>query len=186
MYITEDVPDITEETGYSEVSLYDADLYNTKAAPDSEENLRALVQRVQTDQYGYYEISNIYNGKEYHVLITRDGFVPFDSSSSNANRLLELPNESHTYDLTVGLRGGDLTGDSRINSEDLEELSKYYNQSVGTVTEGMTDDQKAVVAKQKLCDFNVDGIINALDRAYVLANLGTDVNTYSYAKLSAE
>ena len=145
------------------------------------------IQTVEADAYGNYTFRNIVNGERYQIKVERDGFATYSTASSYGDAFLDLRKTSTTVSQTMYwnlcLRGGDINGDGTINRGteknpgDMMILGGYFNVVIpDEPNETWTEEDIAIMRR---CDFNGDGVINALDRAYLLMNLNFKTSDYS-------
>lgn len=209
IYITPEKPVSSHErTGVSKVYLYDS-----KAVFDRMEGNHAVFNQLpaytaETDETGFFTIENIVNqegvvgsygdDKTYFIVVERDGFVTMNGGSNDLAGKLETINyyrqgqlslhrgQSRTYEFNLRLLGGDVDPDQdqNVRDGDLETLISYYNQYYNPDTEPQTEEEKVL----RRCDFNQDSVVNALDRFYLILNMGSSVTTYgdAYAMLEPE
>ena len=195
IYITPTgIPSATTQTGVSYIYVYeygetnDANFVRVNGSTDN--------YTMKTDEYGNFEIANLENQNRYEVVVKRDGFVTFDSRTTQTP-FLNLSSvertSSDTYPWYLCLRGGDLTGpdgtpNGSIDMEyDMNLLVSNYNRVTDRPTlkvdgvDTTQEQREAEMAMLDLCDFNKDGLINALDRAYLLMNVNFSTSSYDYA-----
>ena len=182
IYITPDMPDLNTRTGSAKISLYDA--ANARWDDPSGKFLSEPDYVVYTNEYGgQFEIPNIlnkgsYSNGQYYVIIERDGFLTFNSRKYRPGPGLywmELGTESKSYTFNLRLIGGDVNGDQWINDTDMNTLVQYYNRLVGV--EGTPEEIDEIIRR---CDFNEDGVVNALDRMFLTGNMGSRDSSYPY------
>ncbi len=140
---------------------------------------------------GTFEIPNILNDRKYWIVVKRDGFVTFDgisqklSSTNQWGPNLDSQGESKEFVLELRLLGGDVNMDGSVTEKklgskgDLEILVEHYNKYYTLGTTGTTQDEIYL----RRCDFNDDGAVNALDRAFLIGNIGATVSSYKYETL---
>ena len=182
IYITPDMPDLNTRTGSAKISLYDA---GTARWDDSiGKFLTEPDYVVYSDEYGgEFEIPNIlnkgaYSNGQYYVIIERDGFLTFNSRKYRPGAgfyWMQLGTESKSYTFNLRLIGGDVNGDQVINDTDMNTLVQYYNRLVDV--EGTPEEINAIIRR---CDFNEDGVVNALDRMFLTGNMGSKDSSYPY------
>lgn len=209
VYITPEKPSNSHErTGVSTVYLYDS-----KAVFDRMEGNHAVFNQLpayttKTDETGFFTIENIVNqegvagsygdDKTYFIVVERDGFVTMNGGSNDLAGALETISyyrkgqlslhrgQSRTYEFNLRLLGGDVDPDQdqKVRDGDLETLISYYNQYYNPDTEAQSEEEKIL----RRCDFNQDSVVNALDRFYLILNMGSSVTTYgdAYAMLEPE
>lgn len=147
-----------------------------------------------TEPDGTFEIPNILNDRKYWIVVKRDGFVTFDgisqklSSTNTWGPNLDSKGESREFVMELRLLGGDVNMDGSVTEKklgskgDLEILVEHYNRYYDLGTKGETQDEIYV----RRCDFNEDGVVNALDRAFLIGNIGSTVSSYKYETLQPE
>lgn len=204
IYITNAVATDSDRTGQARILMYREEDVQTSPDPTVPGKLnmtvisgRQPVYETWSKEYGgEYTIPYILNkgsfgsSGKYYIVVERDGFVSFDSVAFNrindtvaSSPLMVLDTMSNTYQLDIHLRGGDVNQDQIIDDADLELLKQYYNRYV--VEKGPDEPLTEEEAYIKRCDFNQDGVVNALDRAYLISNLGTTGRSYTYGRLNA-
>lgn len=193
IYITPEEPSDSTRTGVAKVSLYDADTtsFDSTTGTFSTEPLYTTL----TDEYGgYFEIPNILNKSatntaRYFIVVERDGFLTYNSvryavRDSQGSRMysLNMSENSATYTFNLRLIGGDIDHDNTVNNTDLSALILRYNEYWKTDEEmvGATQADINENAIIKRCDFNGDGVVNALDRAFLVGNTGQTGAKYDY------
>lgn len=180
IYITATVPSESTRMGVSTVSLYDATTTtysNGKFSTDP-------VYTTETDKYGYFEIRNIlnegdYSAGHYYIVVERDGFLTYNgiaNRTSNTGYSLDIGTTSGSYLFNLRLIGGDADMNDKVDSTDLDILVKHYNNYVDAA--GLSDEDNEIV---KRCDFNQDGVVNALDRGFLIGNIGKSGKDYPYS-----
>lgn len=181
IYITPEMMSLNVRTGVAKISIYDAS--TTSLQPDGTFD-RPPVYTTESNEYGgEFEIPNILNKGSYsegiyYVVVERDGFLTYNGRKyrqAPGRYTLKLGTTSATYTMNLRLIGGDVNGDQKVNDTDLNILISYYNRY-----SGMPDTDPAEEAIIKRCDFNQDGVVNALDRMFLLGNLGTTDADYPY------
>lgn len=181
IYITPEMMSLNVRTGVAKISIYDAS--TTSLQPDGTFD-RPPVYTTESNEYGgEFEIPNILNKGSYsegiyYVVVERDGFLTYNGRKyrqAPGRYTLKLGTTSATYTMNLRLIGGDVNGDQKVNDTDLNILISYYNRY-----SGMPDTDPAEEAIIKRCDFNQDGVVNALDRMFLLGNLGTTDEDYPY------
>lgn len=143
----------------------------------------AFDRTVHTDAYGYYRIPNIINGKAYTITVSRPGFITYNPNG----RIWRPGDESATHELSFQLVGGDIYGqnntpDNVINESDYYEFDKYYNQAYDPTIYDPNKENALEIPANVLelmkRDYNADGVVNALDRMTIYANMGSNANVY--------
>lgn len=198
VYITSKEAGDNDYTGQAKVMLYrsnDVQTYTDPATGDKVTQIKSgskPAYETMTEKYGgKFTIPYILNQGSfgstgrYYIVIERDGFVTYDNVSYNKGTatsesapMLVLGSTSNTYTLEIQLKGGDVDQDQDIDKDDLQLLASYYNRYVDEA--GVSEEENAII---KRCDFNQDGVVNALDRAYLYGNQGFDGTKYSYGLL---
>ena len=181
IYITPEMPGYNVYTGSAKISLYDADTWDNTNKVFLAEPLYVT----ESNPYGgEYEIPNILNRNSngssgrYYAVVERDGFLTFNTAKGRPLQnlvWLELTTTSKTYTYNLRLIGGDIDGNQVINNLDMDILVKYYNRLAGMP--GNTEEDERYI---RACDFNQDGVVNALDRMYLTSNLGLKDSSYPY------
>jgi len=161
-----------EHTGSATIEIYSDKVVRNADGTFSEKPLYTGV----SDEYGgYYEINNIKDDSNtlyYRIVVKRDGFLLYDGTYARANYRF-APRNSGIYEFNLRLAGGDATGDTcEINDEDFDLLNKYFNLNYDLEAEPVTQEDHEI----RRCDYNLDGAVNALDRAVLLANKGKTNN----------
>lgn len=172
IYITPNEPALTQWSGISTVYLYDGNETTTNLEE------RNLLYKTETDRYGNYTIPNIINGKNYHIVIKRDGFVTYSTVGSimrGCPLVTDTTSKSYTFD--IRLLGGDIDGDQNITETDLNILISHFNEAYD-LTQPAAEDGDETDRELQRCDFNEDGAVNFLDRAFVFGNVGSDIYSY--------
>lgn len=186
IYITAEEPSETTRMGISRVSLYDAETTNGNVSADYSDQEPAYT--VETDQFGYYTIPNVVNQHRYFLVVERDGFVTYNSPyvmrrTGRDLFSLNIPNnESGSYSFKLSLRGGDVEKNQSVEMADLELLVEHYNAYYDRTAAELNEFDRLT----RRCDFNGDGVVNALDRAYLIGNIGANVNSYRYDELKPD
>lgn len=171
--------DRRSRTGVAKVLLYDAE---TAKVDNNGDFVSEPDYVTETSEYGgAFEIPNILNaGKysqgKYYIVVERDGYITYNARKLRPNRnvySLDLGSESHTYTFDLRLIGGDINGDQVVDNSDMEILVSHYNMSVNLP--GFTDQEREIV---RLCDFNEDGTVNALDRGFLIGNMNSKARDY--------
>ncbi len=125
---------------------------------------------------------------EYLIVVEQDGyllysqphFVTWNSNKANVGSF-KTAEESHTYKFDLKLLAGDVDGDIMVTNDDFNQLAKYYNRT--WTEEGLQSEDPAVRAEQEMvrrCDFNHDGVVNALDRGSLYGNIGKSTTHVGY------
>lgn len=186
IYITAEEPSETTRMGISRVLLYDAE--RTGGSADAVYSDETLMYSTETDQFGYYTIPNVENNHNYFLVVERDGFVTYNSPyvlrrTVRNGASLKIPEkQSGVYTFNLSLRGGDIDRNQKVEMADLTSMIQHYNAYYDrNATE--LDEYDAIT---KRCDFNGDGVVNALDRIYLIGNIGITVNSYAYAEIQPD
>lgn len=157
-----------EPTGTATVYLYPGTtVYNATTNQFSKQPLYS----VETNALGgYYEIPNIKNGQNYKIVVMRDGYLAYNQPwSSHSFQIGEAgENGSHTYQFDLRLYGGDIDGNQFIETTDFELFSPCYNKTYDV--DAQVFDEDSELAMLRRCDFNSDGVVNALDRVVIWGN----------------
>lgn len=185
IYITPEMPALNERTGVAKISLYDAE--NATLQEDGSFNVPPVYTTESKEYGGEFEIQNIlnkgaYSGGKYYIVVERDGFLTYNGRKYRPRPTaysLELGTTSKTYTFDLRLIGGDVNGDQKVNDTDLNILIEHYNRYTGQP--GTSPEEEAII---KRCDFNQDGVVNALDRGFLIGNLGSTDEHYPYRSFS--
>lgn len=185
IYITPEMPLLTERTGVAKISLYDAE--KATLQEDGSFNVPPVYTTESKEYGGEFEIQNIlnkgpYSGGKYYIVVERDGFLTYNGRKYRPRPTaysLELGTASKTYTFDLRLIGGDVNGDQKVNDTDLNILIEHYNRYTGL--EGTSPEEEAITRR---CDFNQDGVVNALDRGFLIGNLGSTDESYPYRSFS--
>ncbi len=176
-----------EPTDYERVGKATVSLYSGSTSPSLN---KPPLYTTTTDEYGgTFEIPNILNrgvsGSDgrYYIVVQRDGYVMYNGLEKIGSQL-QLTADSATYEFSLQLIGGDVNNDGRVNQQDMAEFVKYFNQAyninadLAHATKEEVDAYKALLR----CDYNYNGIVNALDRQVLQKNLTKTGNSYGVVK----
>ncbi len=187
IYITPGMPTDKETPGVATIYLYDAARTTYTETTDAATGrvIPSFSQKpmytVKTDESGFYQIDNILNDYSYCIVVEREGYVTYNGVrryNGSYHRQL-VPTSSAVYEFNLRLLGGDINGDLKVTESDRLKLIEYYNTHYDRSVEATTDQEK----ERRRCDFNRDGVINALDRAFLIGNMGSTMDTYGKSGL---
>ena len=138
VYIVPNTENLNNKVGVSHVAVYDT-RYITSA-----DTMGKPAYETDTDEYGFYEIRNILNNTQYQIVVTRSGFVEYNSSKAPRTGMVALDlrshSGSHVYNLDVCLRGGDIAGEKIYKDDGTYTISTTPNAIVDdTDMEMLTD-----------------------------------------------
>lgn len=168
IYITSNLPQNGQLVGRATVSLYSG---NTTPALEKEP-----LYTTETDLYGgTFKIPNILNDQNYYVVVRRDGYLIYNGvAMGKAFR----PTDSKTYEFSLQLLGGDIDMDGDVDTVDYNMMLECFNQSYDMDT---PPEDPAELEHWKLlmrCDLNYNGVVNALDRMALQANMNKTYLSY--------
>lgn len=132
----------------------------------------SFTRTVTTNEFGYYEMPNILNGKKYTIKVERPGFVTYNSTEFGSSGTWTLGSVSKEYELSFQLIGGDLDGNGSVRAEDYNLFSDYYSKTYDQTVE---TEENLELRKR---DYNADGVVNALDRMVLWGNLNKSARNY--------
>ncbi len=176
-----------EPTDFERVGKATVSLYSGSTSPSLN---KPPLYTTTTDEYGgTFEIPNILNrgvnGSDgrYWIVVQRDGYVMYNGLTKPGSQL-QLSTESATYEFSLQLIGGDVNNDGRVNQQDMAEFVKYFNQAydINADLARATEEEKEAREALLRCDYNYNGIVNALDRQVLQKNLTKTGNSYGVVK----